>query len=1532
MADGLTGTPMSNDEVEEYLKTLEAQGSTTPSSGPMSNEEAERYIRQLSGETVDEDDEEGGLATGLKDVGRGLVAAPISFTQGLAELPAMASDFIFDTKITPEVVEAGEATKEFLGVDDLGLAGQMTDEVATFLMGFIPLAGWAGKVSAQTKRLSQAGALPLQTGAISGLSGRLAERAAGSVVGQYMLTTKPGLIGTTALGTGLLEMALSPEGRPSFADGFEFLPDFMESEEYNPSLGGRENATRIMRNRLRRGTEGALLSGAFDTALSGAAATARAFPNLPVVGPASVMAARGTTRAMRESLRKVSEATGMAAANDLFRRWFMPSKGAPRWVMMELEESLGRSDHAKSSILRRFEQFVKVARTSGQGRADMPVVFDNLFKYSTGDIHAMDDYVIPKAGKPGEFTNPIKEVADKMLKEVQQVRKPLLDSLEAELKALKDARRTPQEIKGMESLIKTIRQSEGAEIGYLSRIFRMYEPGEKIRFYDELKLHGGIFEGAVDQIVEFMENAIKSGKSEVSGDYLRGWSDMLADAAKKGMTQEQRDRFARAEAKKILYDLLGLHVADGVSPEMALKAMRESLKKPTQGEGIRGMVATKRPLLQIAEDIFQPRQEIIERNPLVRKMMGEVTDPEVLYVHTVDQMAKLSAAADYYKHLDSFSIPIEPAIKQINEGGRPLVVEGPDPEMIAQMGGDKISVPGTPEQADILREVGAPLTWRKEAVGPASYTPGHTLVQQAQAQIAALRQAGYEQLTESTGRGRFGGEFGAITGKWVPREMKDLMMAPRELGLSPLGDLFSALSQARGLSQKALIIPNPATRAREIIGGTGMVTAAGNFRRDMDWAGVIQVFSNRVKSMDKAQSRNFLRQLELSGVSNSNLVLSALKRFLGEKRGGPISKGVGKVVDFFEGEPIEWAGGQKLPLYPNIMRGFAKFTEGTDNVFKGITLMAEEAKYQEAFAKAGLAMGPGAKITDDAIAQLLVDQGLMTRIASNALKNEGLTPLQLMAAELTKDIMPTYSRVGLFVKELDRIPLFGNFVSFASENIRNSANIVWRGLKEMSFEITDPAMRKAMGEEAATMLERNIRSIGSQRIASFTSVALLMPAAVTRAGMWATGTTQDQMTAIYDSSRDYLAGHQLVPIENDGEGRVKVIDLSYASPYGFVTDAATAALREYGKQGRLGKGEVEKLGRGVWQIFSGYVDPFASEAIIFERIRDVLPSEDLGSLGVGRGGKTATGAHVYEENDPLGDKLSAGFLHIVDSLVPAYIKLGAEVRGGEVRPGRMSRAFWDVPGPRGQEHDTFEEIARQFTGFTPMELNLHRDFEFNGKVYQEARNQAKGAANRIIIASDRSPQEMVQHWSDALDSLYRAQSQLHAETVAARTLGVSRERLYRQLTKEAKLSKAEADHILNGEFYPRPLSVETIKKVERQKHEEERNRLTDDLPVTAINDMVRARMGQPLRAVPEEAPSVAPVPMQSLQSGPMPDDEVSSFLQSLQQLEAPAPMQPPAPAPAPAPQGRRTPENTPAGLLGSDPWSAFLNSTIFRNQ
>ena len=84
--------------------------------------------------------------------------------------------------------------------------------------------------------------------------------------------------------------------------------------------------------------------------------------------------------------------------------------------------------------------------------------------------------------------------------------------------------------------------------------------------------------------------------------------------------------------------------------------------------------------------------------------------------------------------------------------------------------------------------------------------------------------------------------------------------------------------------------------------------------------------------------------------------------------------------------------------------------------------------------------------------------------------------------------------------------------------------------------------------------------------------------------------------------------------------------------------------------------------------------------MIYDSVLDVLPKESALGLGVGRGGRTRSGAKVYKEGDGLGLSLEKSMIHLLDTLkpniLPIRVPTGADlgiVRGQPVKSPELGR-------------------------------------------------------------------------------------------------------------------------------------------------------------------------------------------------------------------------------------------------------------------
>ena len=81
--------------------------------------------------TVDPETESEGF---MQEIAEGTAAGIIKAGQGLGELIALPSDYFFDTDYANKIQEESEALQEYLGLDPVGVPGQLAEVAAQFIL------------------------------------------------------------------------------------------------------------------------------------------------------------------------------------------------------------------------------------------------------------------------------------------------------------------------------------------------------------------------------------------------------------------------------------------------------------------------------------------------------------------------------------------------------------------------------------------------------------------------------------------------------------------------------------------------------------------------------------------------------------------------------------------------------------------------------------------------------------------------------------------------------------------------------------------------------------------------------------------------------------------------------------------------------------------------------------------------------------------------------------------------------------------------------------------------------------------------------------------------------------------------------------------------------------------------------------------------------------------------------------------------------------------------------------------------------
>jgi len=739
------------------------------------------------------------------------------------------------------------------------------------------------------------------------------------------------------------------------------------------------------------------------------------------------------------------------------------------------------------------------------------------------------------------------------------------------------------------------------------------------------------------------------------------YDESILDVTRKMMSDTPKMSLDEAtnQAKTIVDGMLGRHTVDyGLSPDAYLKLQSKALKTKPFGD---------KPLFKISEGMLKDRSKYLDESANLRALLGEIKDPKELYLRTVDEMSQTLSANQLYRQFAAENkTNFNGAIAKFNNGGRPLVVAGKEL---------------SEDQAGFLTNNG--------------YTRLGDVT---------------DELNITDAQKVFGGKYGALTGDFVPNEVYDsLTVAAR--ATNPLQEALAISLQAKGLSQMTKTVLNPLSQIRNFHSGVFMVGANGNIARDMSIFESGRLTAGRLKDMGDNEFRETFNMLQKTGLVDQNYVVNEFRALLDE---GADLKVAGKIADLSK-RSID-----KIPFARAALKGAQNVYSGTDNYWKTVGYLGEKAKYSAAFRRAGLDPDNLGAITDD-----LVNAGLAPRATEFS---RGIDFMDLMSTDIVKATMPTYSRVPELVKTIRRIPVVGNFMAFPAEIIRTTTNITRQGLKELGFRADDivPTLIKketdrltaakkpidmtvieATAKKQAAALQKQIRAIGAKRLSNYAAMAYVAPVAAQKAAMGALDFTQEQLDALELQAPSWMKGHTLMPISYT-DGKAEYVDLSYMMPYDFMAAPVRAAMQAYSETGEVTDSQAKQVMEAGKIALLKLMEPFASEALLSERIADVFY----------RNGVTRTGSRFIEEGESDGDKLKKGFNHIIAGFSPGILEMFYQERGGKFQPGRLTKAIRGTPGGYGETFTPAEEAASMLTGFREMEADLNNNFYYKGEEYR----------------------------------------------------------------------------------------------------------------------------------------------------------------------------------------------------------------------
>lgn len=856
-------------------------------------------------------------------------------------------------------------------------------------------------------------------------------------------------------------------------------------------------------------------------------------------------------------------------------------------------------------------------------------------------------------------------------------------------------------------------------------------------------------------------------------------------------------------------------------------------------------------LFRISERFFEDRNALFSASPSLRQVAGQRFDtPYETYLTTVGNMSRLIASNDMYDDI---------AVRYMKTFDEAL--------------------------DDVNKGTGGPLI-----------VSGANLDLK---QITTLKSLGYRPLGEFDTNKYFGGTFGSLSGSYVKPGLQDALTTPQRLfSDGVLGGIYDVFLQSKGISQMTKTVLSPLAIVRNAISGIFMLGANGNVIRSTNLWDSMRLTLAKSGDLSEEEFRVFYDKMGALGIRDQNIVVNEFRRLLQE--GGKTPSYAGAEVGLQ----------RKINKIPGV-KMFQDIYSGTDTFWKIAGISAENAKFSSALQKSGI----NPEQIPVGIQEALINGGVAGRSRPLGISEQAnITFLDTLTSDIVKATMPTYSRVPRIVKGSQRIPVFGNFVAFPSEIIRNTANILNQSVREMGFRVTDDLtnafiqnakdiarlegrqiaddVARQIGEKAARRFAKEVRGIGAKRASSYIATALVLPTALQKTTLALTGATQEELDAMQRVIPEFMKGQTVLFLEKPENGKATYLNYSYMNPYDYLLNPFRQALDVYNQKGELQQSEIDKLTQATLVGIGGFMEPFTSESLVAERLLDVTT----------RGGRTDTGAFVYRKDSDSGIiQFQKSINHILGGFTPGIVEQAYEIRGGTVKAGRYSRAFTGDPTAQGVVTTPQEEILTTLTGFRRLDLDLPNQLRYIGGEYSRRRSSAISGFRNVVNANDSTEQDVVDSYVRENENLKRIQQEFYQAISAAKTLGMPEDEIFEYLKEESKLGTKELEELLFNTFSPIKPTDNMAEVPFYETEIKEQPRVLEELPMDRLDELYDEFLEQPLIIEkPEKFSGFAPEVELNTEETPTFDLKDFTPVTPSPEPQAMAPVQAPVAAPTQA--------------------------------
>ena len=275
----------------------------------------------------------------------------------------------------------------------------------------------------------------------------------------------------------------------------------------------------------------------------------------------------------------------------------------------------------------------------------------------------------------------------------------------------------------------------------------------------------------------------------------------------------------------------------------------------------------------------------------------------------------------------------------------------------------------------------------------------------------------------------------------------------------------------------------------------------------------------------------------------------------------------------------------------------------------------------------------------------------------------------------------------------------------------------------------------------------------------------------------------------------------LVPFK-DEDGKLSYVDFSHLNAYDTVTRPIQTVLNKVNAGRADEDGIVDDFILGMIESTKELGSPFISESIWTEGLADIFV----------RGGRTRDDRQLWNDEAPIGDKVSASIGHLVDTQTPLNWKQLTRL-GLSIRPiddlGRFDE--------RGNQYELGNELAG-IAGLRRVEVNPEKSFNYKITDYKKGVRDSRNLFTAAVLKGGVvTPEEIVDAYINANKALYRVNREMYQDMEAAKILGMNEDQL---ATNMRGRGENRAFNFLNeGIFRPYTISNNVIPLFEKRANE-----------------------------------------------------------------------------------------------------------------